>query len=64
MASRKKHCLHRLVWGTKLKKRYACSSTCFSLEPIGDEQHRVLLKARGPERPMRGIMEHAQGWCK
>jgi hypothetical protein len=43
MASQKKHCLHRLVWGTKLKKRYACSSTCFSLEPIGDEQHGVSL---------------------
>jgi len=43
MASRKKHCLHRLVWGTKLKKRYACNSRCFSLEPIGDEQHGVSL---------------------
>jgi hypothetical protein len=24
----------------------------------------LYLKALGPERPMRGIMEHARGWCK
>jgi hypothetical protein len=24
----------------------------------------LYLRARGPERPMRGIMEHARGWCK
>jgi hypothetical protein len=24
----------------------------------------ALLGAWGPERPMRSIMEHAQGWCK
>jgi hypothetical protein len=24
----------------------------------------LYLRARGREKPMRGIMEHAQGWCK
>jgi hypothetical protein len=24
----------------------------------------LYLGAWGPERPMRGIIEHAQGWCK
>jgi len=24
----------------------------------------ILPRARGPKRPMRSIMEHAQGWCK
>jgi len=24
----------------------------------------LYLKAQGPKRPMRGIMEHAWGWCK
>jgi hypothetical protein len=24
----------------------------------------LYLRARGPKRPMRGIMEHARGWCK
>jgi hypothetical protein len=24
----------------------------------------ILVRARGPKRPMRNIMEHARGWCK
>ncbi len=24
----------------------------------------LYLGAQGPKRPMRGIMEHARGWCK
>ncbi len=49
-ATKKMNCCHIF----KLKRQDSCVIiTIFA-----------TLNARGPERPMCGIIEHAQGWCK